>query len=1104
MAKERKTIKTSAQKPIEQYEHKDKHRLNNPPVGLVDAHTDNGGLKKKTYQYDPHLDPQLVWAGKAEHTSFEVPIVSLHVHERIDPRRIIETVRKGEEPSQQMSLFEAERKPLREAIEFYKHKENWTNRLIAGDSLLVMNSLLEKEGMGGKVQMIYFDPPYGIKYGSNFQPFVNKRDVKDGKDEDLTAEPEMIKAFRDTWELGIHSYLTYLRDRLLLARELLAESGSCFVQISDKNVHHVRELMDEVFGPDNFVRQIVFAKTGSMVSNELGRTSDYVLWYAKDKEQIKYRQLYSEKLPDAFYSNVELADSSVRKITHAEMVDPSLLPAGARVFRLVSLESAGPSGEDTPLEFEGEKFRPSKNGHWKLTYPDSMEALKKTGRMVKDGNKLRWKYYIDDYPLKVLSEVWSDTAGFNPDQRYVVETRTKVVERCILMTTDPGDLVLDPTCGSGTTAHVAEQWGRRWITCDTSRVAITLAKQRLMTAIFDYYELAYPSEGVGSGFKYKTVPHITLKSIANNPEIDEIYKKMHPEIEKALAGLNASLKGSAIRFEVTTGGRAGQIVDFAASDSQTFTMPSGQVVQVNQLLEWEVPFECPDTWPETARKALEAFHKARRNMQEKMDEAIAKYAPQETLYDQPFVDAKKIRVTGPFTVEAVPAPVAKSFEEVAADTQMEADRSIARSGETLRQEEWRNELLRTGVRAKGGKRIEFTRVEPLSGTRFLQAEAETKEDNPKRVVVCFGPEHAPLEQRLVELALEEARTLKPKPEIILFCAFHFDPEARKDIEETNWPGITLLEAQMNADLLTDDLKKKRSSNESFWLIGQPDVQVVNSGEWLVVSKELLVDSGQSANQASKSLLIANYACFKKFSGLNCLAEIKSLSREDLCFYLALSEGRDLWDDLANEAGCRFSSGEHRRGAEQKHIGGIQTIFGYCQRLDGGIGDLDRIVEGFEALEPGRFRKFVEGLRGNPKVIERAHQISKKLTTHHLPLTTHNLSLTTHLYLQIEVHGFDYYNPKTGTVESGGKNDIAMWMLDHDYDGRSLFPSQVFFPMAGAKEGWATLAKNLKAEIDEEKIEAFGGTVSLPFTPGKNVAVKIIDARGIESLKIIRL
>ena len=1097
-------------RPIESYEHRDKQRVNNPPVGLVTPETDpDAGQKKKRYAYDPHLDPQLVWAGKAERTSFEVPTVSLHVHERIDPRTIIEAVRKrdGEDVSRQLPLFEAERKaPLRHAIEFYQHKHGWTNRLIAGDSLLVMNSLLEKEGLAGKVQMIYIDPPYGIKYGSNFQPFVNKRDVKDGKDEDLTSEPEQIRAFRDTWELGIHSYLTYLRDRLLLARELLTESGSIFVQISDENVHHVRELMDEVFGAGNFVAQVNYRSMSPLGQTGLASIYDYVIWYARQRSSMKFRPLFVEREIEAEpeFTYLDTGDGRFRNLTRDELRSLPLEDS-RRVFKRSVLTSSGYTPSCTyEFDYMGTKYKPLSGKSWR-THPEGMRTLMRSHRLFVLGKNPYFRQFHADFPLIQLENSWSDTAaGFSEPKVYVVQTNVKIVSRCLLMTTDPGDLVFDPTCGSGTTAYVAEKWGRRWITCDTSRVAITIARQRLMTAVFDYYELAHPQEGVGSGFKYKTVPHVTLKSIANNPEIDEIYKKMHPAIEAALAKLNAALKGSSIRFEVTTGGRAGQIVDFAASDSQTFTMPSGQVVQVNQLLEWEVPFECPDTWPETARKALEAFHKARRNMQEKMDEAIAKYAPQETLYDQPFVDAKKIRVTGPFTVEAVPAPVAKSFEEVAADTQMEADRSIARSGETLRQEEWRNELLRTGVRAKGGKRIEFTRVEPLSGTRFLQAEAETKEDNPKRVVICFGPEHAPLEQRMVELALEEARMLKPKPEIVLFCAFHFDPEARKDIEETNWPGITLLEAQMNADLLTDDLKKKRSSNESFWLIGQPDVQVVNSGEWLVVSKELLVDSGQSANQSSKPVLIANYACFKKFSGLNCLAEIKSLSREDLCFYLALSEGRDLWDDLANEAGCRFSSGEHRRGAEQKHIGGIQTIFGYCQRLDGGIGDLDRIVEGFEALEPGRFRKFVEGLRGNPKVIERAHQISKKLTTHHLPLTTHNLPLTTHLYLQIEVHGFDYYNPKTGTVESGGKNDIAMWMLDHDYDGRSLFPSQVFFPMAGAKEGWATLAKNLKAEIDEEKIEAFGGTVSLPFTPGKNVAVKIIDARGIESLKIIRL
>jgi adenine-specific DNA-methyltransferase len=941
-----KNKKSHSKRPIESYEHRDKERVNNPPVGLVTPETDpDAGQKKKRYAYDPHLDPQLVWAGKAEHTSFEVPMVSLHVHERIDPRTIIEAVRKrnGRHGNAQIPLFELERKePLHHAIEFYKHAHDWSNRLIAGDSLLVMNSLLEKEGMAGKVQMIYIDPPYGIKYGSNFQPFVNKRDVKDGKDEDLTAEPEQIKAFRDTWELGIHSYLTYLRDRLLLARELLAETGSIFVQISDENVHHVRELMDEVFGTGNFVRLITFAKTGSMVSNELGRTSDYLIWYAREKKLLKYRQLYSEKLPDDFYSNVELPDGSVRKATRAELIDPSVLPSGARVFQLVSLESSGPPDRETPLEFEGQVFSPNKNSHWKLVYPDGMEALKRTERMLRDGNKLRWKYYISDYPLKVLSEVWGDTAGFNPDQRYVVETRTKVVERCLLMTTDPGDLVFDPTCGSGTTAYVAEKWGRRWITCDTSRVAIAIARQRLMTAVYEYYELAHPEEGVGSGFKYKTVPHVTLKSIANNPEIDAIYNRMHPAVEKALADLNAALKGKRLKFKVTTGGREGCFVDFAASDDKTFTMPSGQVVKVNELVEWEVPFEFPPDWPAEARKPFEAFHSARRAMQKEIDEAIARHADQETLYDQPLVDRKKVRVSGPFTVEAVPSPVVKSPDEILEQTHpQEADMSVARSGETLRQAEWRDELLKTGIRGKGGQDIRFIRLEPLPGCAWLHADGETKDDNPQRVVVSFGPEHAPLEQRQVQRAWEEARQLEPKPKLLVFAAFHFDPEASKDIDEMKpeLAGMQFLKVQMNADLLTDDLKKKRSGNESFWLIGQPDVEV---------------------------------------------------------------------------------------------------------------------------------RKTKNGK------------------------------------LVVEVHGFDYYNPTTGQLESGGKEKIALWMLDTDYDGRSLYPRQVFFPMAGKDEGWAKLARNLKAEIHEERIEAYRGTVSLPFEPGehKRIAVKIVDDRGIESLKVV--
>jgi len=922
----RKTDYPAKTKSIEQFVHEGKERLNIPPVGLVTPETDKDA-GKKIYQFDPHLDPELQWngqpdqfvedllatarklsqaqksgllellktlqetdqppakeelletlgkilrlsegtdetidklyslqapylnwAGKAEHTSFEVPTVSLHVHERIDPFRIIKTVRKEKGASSQLSLFEMNQKPLREAIEFYKHKEGWTNRLIAGDSLLVMNSLLEKEGLGGQVQMIYIDPPYGIKYGSNFQPFVNKRDVTDGKDEDLTTEPEMIKAFRDTWELGIHSYLSYLRDRLLLARELLHESGSVFVQISDENVHHIRELMDEVFGAENFCVLICYRRLGVMIGATIKSSAHYLVWYAKDKLRQKFRKIFEEQVlgvgtGDHFTQLEDRVTGETRSVTKEEKANPEIISENWKAFQLISLQTHGVGSKNKfPIEINDQTFLPGRNKAWRTT-ENGIKNLLNANRLKEAGKTIRYKQYLDDFPFTEIGSIWN-IAGRDPDNYYVVQTPSNIIARCLLMATDPGDLVFDPTCGSGTTAYVAEQWGRRWITCDTSRVAITLAKQRLMTATFDYYQLAHPQEGVGSGFKYKTVPHITLKSIANN----------------------------------------------------------------------EPPAE-------------------------------------ETLYDQPYTDNNKTRITGPFTVEAVPAPVggpktvdhlpaegAKSIEQIEAEESI-ADLSVTRSGETLRQAEWREELLRTGVRAKGGKMVEFTRVEPLSAARFLQAEAETREDSPKRVLIAFGPEHAPLEQRQVELALEEAQNLRPKPDIILFAAFHFDEEAAKDIDETHWPGVTLLRAQMNADLLTEDLKKKRASNESFWLIGQPEVRLVE-----------------------------------------------------------ISEGDD---------------------------------------------------------------------KGKA---------------------------------QLEVLGFDYYNPKTGIVESGGSHNIALWMLDPDYDGRSFFPAQVFFPMAGESEGWSRLAKDLKAEIDPEKMEAFKGTVSLPFKPGKQIAVKIVDDRGIESLRILK-
>ncbi len=847
MAKKSTTLTA---KPIEQYTHGDKDRVNNPPVGLVTPETDKDA-GKQTYQYDPHLDPQLQWAGKAEHTSFEVPIVSLHVHERIDPRTIIEAVRRKheEETGFQNSLFESEQVnlPLFKAVEFYKHRHNWSNRLIAGDSLLVMNSLLVKEGMAGGVQMIYFDPPYGIKYGSNFQPFVNKRDVKDGKDEDLTAEPETLKAFRDTWELGIHSYLTYLRDRLLLARDLLHESGSIFVQISDENVHLVRNLLDEVFGAENFISNIIFEKTTSASSSILSSIADSIIFYAKNKVALKYRQIFKEKLlgeaGTTQYVWVESPDKSeIRRLTVEELSDKKKIPAEWRILAFDNLTSQRPAqGSDVlSYEYEGQSFSPSK-GTFK-TDKRGLDNLAASKRLKPIGKSLMYKRYLDDFVVSPIANVWRDVkmTGFSEDKLYVVQTSQKVIQRCLLMTTDPGDLVLDITCGSGTTAYVAEQWGRRWITCDTSRVALTLAKQRLMTATFDYYQLAKPEEGIASGFKYKTVPHVTLKSIANNE---------------------------------------------------------------------------PPT--------------------------------QETLYDQPLLDKNAARVTSPFTVEAVPAPVVQSLDEVSGVEAMPADNSIARSGETLRQDEWRSELLRTGIRGRRGEKMSFSRVEPLAGTRFLHADAEVMDEmggETSRAVVSFGPEHEPMPPAQVELALMEANRLFPKPKFIIFAAFQFDPVAVNNIEQTNWQGVVLLKAQMNADLLTDDLKKSRSSNESFWLIGQPDVQL----------RELAV----------------------------------------------------------NEKG------------EQ-------------------------------------------------------------------------------LY-QVEVLGFDYYNVKEGAIESGGTNRIAVWMLDTNFDGRSLFPHQVFFPMAGDKDGWARLAKNLKSEINEELIEAYRGNISLPFTIGsyKRIAVKIVDDRGIESLKLI--
>jgi adenine-specific DNA-methyltransferase len=542
--------------------------------------------------------------------------------------------------------------------------------------------------------------------------------------------------------------------------------------------------MDEVFGVKNFVALIPFRKkTMPLGAKYMDTMNDYLIWHCKDYQCLKYRQLYQQiNVEGDFHWKIYEDENGTVKIMSMDQVNNhSLFPKGIDLIRTVSMKAPGYSSDnDFKVIFENKEYAPPFNGSW-ITNKEGLERLKKANRLFVEGNTLTYKLKLSDYPLSKITNFWMDTIGtFN--KVYVVQTNENVIQRCLLMTTDPGDLVFDLTCGSGTTAYVAKQWGRRWITCDTSRVALALAKQRLMTPVFDYYKLAHPQEGVSSGFIYKTVPHITLKSIANN--------------------------------------------------------------------------EPPAT---------------------------------ETFYDQPFIDKKKIRVSGPFTVEAVPSSTVKPLHEI--DQLQPIDESIVRSEETLRQSQWRDELSKTGIRGKSGQKIEFIQVEPLSGTRWLHAIAETKEDIPKKVVVSFVPEYAPLDKKQVELAIEEASLLVPKPKLIVFASFQFDPEAARVIDQTNWPGVALLKVQMNTDLFTEDLKKKRSSNESFMLIGQPDVLIT-----------------------------------------------------------------------------KIKDGENQ----------------------------------------GKY--------------------------------------------QVEVLGFDYYNPQTGNIESGGTEKIAMWMLDPDYDGRSLFPKQVFFPIAGENEG----------------------------------------------------
>lgn len=524
-------------------------------------------LKSSVAMLKTLSEPFLNWAGKAERPEIRVATLPLFVHEEHSTKAIIDGLSSHKAKGTNLDMFGDARLDFMDRLRAYEHKEKWANRMILGDSLLVMNSLLEYEGLGGQVQMIYIDPPYGVKFGSNFQPFVRRKESTHGKDEYMTREPEMVKAYRDTWELGLHSYLTYLRDRLLLAKELLTESGSVFVQISDDNLHHVREVMDEVFGVRNHMATITFKKTTGQTARYLSGTTDFVIWYSKDIEKVKYRPLYETRKigDDEAYSYLQLPDGARRRLTKGELNGIEALPVGAKVFRLQILQSqrqgrdSGPgSAMYYPVEVDGRKFYPSGNRGWTTTR-EGMDKLLAAGRIAVQGNSISYVRFLNDFPAVAISNLWADTqSGSAMDKLYVVQTNGEIIKRAMLMTTDPGDLVLDPTCGSGTTAYVAEHWGRRWITIDTSRVPLALARQRLLTATYPYYELLDPRIGPRGGFVYKRkqnrkgeevgglVPHITLKSIANNepPAMEVLVDR--PEILKDVTRVTGTFKVEAL------------------------------------------------------------------------------------------------------------------------------------------------------------------------------------------------------------------------------------------------------------------------------------------------------------------------------------------------------------------------------------------------------------------------------------------------------------------------------------------------------------------------------------------------------------------------------
>jgi adenine-specific DNA-methyltransferase len=876
-----KRAKENGPKAVKTIRHTGDRRVNIPTAehqSVIDA--EDVAPREIRYPRNTDLDPQLVWRGKdyQDWSDLVVQAPPIYIQEKVHPKALIDELlreskdAKAQDSGTQIDLF-ADFNGVPEnadRTDFYQHDQNWTNRMILGDSLQVMASLAEREGLRGKVQCIYFDPPYGIKFNSNFQWSTTSRDVKDGNAAHITREPEQVKAFRDTWRDGIHSYLTYLRDRLTVARDLLTESGSIFVQIGDENVHRVRAVMDEVFGEDNAVTEIVVKKKGSQKSSLLDPVNDFILWYSRSPRAsglTKFRTLYEPRALDAEtvneFSRVELASGQVENLksyvtSGGEQLDFRAFPKrielefpGGRLFRPWPITNGGHrANQMDPVPFRGCLVAPPPGRCWSHSSrpgPDGrsgMRRVDRASRLVRSRSALDFIRYLDDFPFKAISNWW-DGFGGAPNQVYVVQTNERIVERCLVMTTDPGDLVLDPTCGSGTTATVAEQWGRRWITIDTSRVALALTRARIMGARYPYYLLADSPDGlrkeaevsgravvekptygnVRQGFVYERAASVTSGAIANNAEIDVIYDDRQPKVQAALDALNAALRGQPTPFRVTTGGRAGKDVRFDAAKDATFTMPSGEVVSSFALLEWEVPRNAPEDWPAAAKKPLADFWDARIARQKAIDASIAAKAEFEYLYDRPYEDRKTVRVAGPFTVESLSPHRTLGVDE---NDELIDPLNVKDDGPPYGQKF--EQVILDNLRAAGVQqahktdRIAFSSLVRWPG-EMICAEGRYRDatDQPeKRAAIFIGPEFGTVSRPDLVRAAREAGDAGF--DVVIACAFNYEALAS---EFSKLGRIPVLKARMNADLhMGGDLKPTASGN-LFVVFGEPDIEILH-------------------------------------------------------------------------------------------------------------------------------------------------------------------------------------------------------------------------------------------------------------------------------------